>query len=168
MNKIYQKSFLGVKNAGFALLELLVVVLIISILAAVAVPQYERSVTKARFTQVLTAGKSLKEACESYYLANGVYPTHWSQLDIEYPGCVASPTHHYYLWCKNFAVDLFSGTNENLVFYDTSLIENPVNMDATALSKKTKFKYTVWLDHSKNPGKTECIGVQGLCKSMGF
>ena len=158
-----------IATAGFTLIELLVVVLIIGILAGVALPQYQKAVAKARYTQMITAGKSLKDAMELYYMANGDYPVFWSDLDITYPGC-SEGTGRYMLWCDKFAVDMFAGSNKNLLFWDTYGIENGGREQSTAeISSKSQATYTVWLDQSANPGKTSCNSrIAGLCQSMGF
>lgn len=70
---------------GFTLIELLVVVLIIGILAAIALPQYQFAVEKARFMQAVTSMDGLRKASEVYYLENGEYPTSGSQLNIDVP-----------------------------------------------------------------------------------
>ena len=67
---------------GFTLIELLVVVLIIGILAAVALPQYEKAVNKSRIARWLSMGRTLANATELYYLANGEFSTSFDQLDI--------------------------------------------------------------------------------------
>jgi len=77
------------KNAGFTLIELLVVVLIIGILSAVALPQYQRAVDKARMTQALTWAKTIREAERVYYLANGEFTQNLEDLDISLPDCKA-------------------------------------------------------------------------------
>ena len=71
MNKTYQKTFPGGKNAGFTLIELLVVVLIIGILAAVALPQYQKAVIKSRVNRLLPWFQALKHGKDLYLLNGG-------------------------------------------------------------------------------------------------
>lgn len=70
---------------GFTLIELLVVVLIIGILAAVAVPQYQKAVERSHAMEALTLLKSVGQSFETYFMANGSYPTRFDELDIQIP-----------------------------------------------------------------------------------
>ena len=160
MNKIYQKTFPGEKNAGFTLIELLVVVLIIGILAAVALPQYQTAVDKARFVELQTISAQLSKMVEMYYIANGSYPRSWSDLDITIPGCTDLGG-LYDLVCPKIRIDLndthFNGWDS------TERSTNPVNHNLTY------FYFFLNIDHA-NAGKFYCNGItergKRVCKSV--
>ena len=98
---------------AFTLIELLVVVLIIGILAAVALPQYQKAVDKARLVQLIVFNKAIREAEERYYLANGSYTNDFNVLDVGFAATEESG--HYWVVADGTSFYLASnGTNQSV------------------------------------------------------
>lgn len=81
------KKYLSHYKKGFTLIELLVVVLIIGILAAIALPQYEKTVEKSRAAEGALLLKSWVEATKIYALENPgtFYYAPTDVLNISFP-----------------------------------------------------------------------------------
>lgn len=67
---------------GFTLIELLVVVLIIGILAAVAVPQYQKAVLKTHLSKGMPLVEALYNAQQVYFLTHGEFATDIDDLEV--------------------------------------------------------------------------------------
>ncbi|MCS7084346.1 MAG: type II secretion system major pseudopilin GspG, partial [Aquificaceae bacterium] len=79
---------------AFTLVELLVVVIILGILAALVVPRVIGRVDEARIEATRVQLKAIKDALEQYKLDNGQYPTTEQGLKalVEKPTAPPSPT----------------------------------------------------------------------------
>lgn len=87
------------KKNAFTLLELLIVIIIIGILAAFAIPRYIRAARKAVASEAVTNIGSLRGALARYYQEWGVIldEADWDNLDIENPNNIQGRKFNYYL-----------------------------------------------------------------------
>jgi len=70
------------KSQGFTLIELMIVVAIIGILAAIAIPAYQDYTKRAHVSEGLTLAGGLKASISEYYASEGTWPANLAALGI--------------------------------------------------------------------------------------
>ncbi len=143
MSKNDQKTFPAGKNAGFTLIELLVVVLIIGILAAVALPQYEKAVQKARVTEAMGILKKMGDNVDMCLLANGGVYSSCTNSDVVMEGLENLTQSGISVSSKNFSYMFFAWLLASekqgdylLILITPSLLEAAKSMQGVSVTAK--------------------------------
>lgn len=63
------------KQRGFTLIELMIVVAILGILAAIAIPAYNDYMVRSRVSGLIVAGSNAKTSVSEYRISQGAMPT---------------------------------------------------------------------------------------------
>lgn len=88
---------------GFTLIELMIVVAIIGILAAVAIPAYQDYIARSQASEAATLLGALKTPVGEHYLVNGAVPTAAQLGNVQTSGrYVASITQAANVWTATF------------------------------------------------------------------
>lgn len=70
------------KQQGFTLIELMIVVAIIAILAAIALPAYQDYVARSQVSDAMSLTSGTKVAVAEYYADRGTWPTDNTQAGV--------------------------------------------------------------------------------------
>lgn len=73
---------------GFTLIELMIVVAIIAILAAIALPAYQDYVARSQVSEAMTLASGVKTAAAEYYADKGTWNGTHTQLGISPAGSI--------------------------------------------------------------------------------
>jgi len=158
-------------NKGFTLLELLVVVLIIGILTAVALPQYKLFTAKSRTSAWIPHMKALQHAQEMYYMEHGSYTNKLENLGITIPCRRTSSNGHADTYvCDDYHFIWVSDSASSMNWWSCPGHRN----DWTRCISIANFTIQIYHQHinSANKGKLICTPYnynafgQKVCKAL--
>lgn len=129
------------KSSGFTILELMMVVVVVGVLAAVALPMYNESVRKSRRTGMKAQLQEIQQDMERYFTLNNTYDGFVLNAFGTYP----------------------NGSSGDKVFYDISFRNPPTATEwilmaepANAHSNDRCGRYTLNQAGQKTAGESDC------------
>jgi general secretion pathway protein G len=119
---------------GFTIVELLVVIVVIAILAAITVVAYNGIQVKARDSQRKQDVKTIAKALELYYIDNGQYPTISCASNCSINGS----------WGTSSDVGWDGLASKLIPKYISSLPKDPSNTTGSVLSESPNYSYALY------------------------
>jgi len=129
---------------GFTLIELMIVVAIIGILAAIAIPAYQDYTIRAKMTEALTLASSAKTSVSEFYISQGSMPVDEDAAGMDSTGA-------------NYATPVVSAMN----YARTSATVGVVEIDIKAIGGSTTLG-----DSFRMTGTGSAQGVSWVCSSV--
>ena len=100
------------KRSGFTLIELFIVVLVIAILAAIAMPILSKNIEKSKTGEVISTLNLIRMAEKDYLLdyKTKTYTTDFNLLNIDNPNNIASANRYFNYTIPTGGLNVFTAT----------------------------------------------------------
>ena len=140
-------------HSGFTLIELMIVVAIIGILAAIAIPQYQNYVARSQVAEGLSMASSIKTAISAYYSTHGKYPSDNTALGIDSPFSIKGSYVN--------AITVKSGGKFEILFKDTPDAHALIAKKAFYMLSQNEGGSISWRCDCTSIGSTDCTSSAG-------
>lgn len=158
-----------INKKGFTLIEILVVVLIIGVLAAVAIPGYRKSIEKAKAAEAVAVINDAAKAEQDFALASSRYTSYWDDLIVNHPNVVAGTV--YCLKGANTANQNDCGNDSSYKIKLTVNDNNNSVVMATRMPNNPYADYKLFKFMNGDPNiycKAATTSPTDICSVLGF
>jgi type IV pilus assembly protein PilA len=108
------------KQKGFTLIELMIVVAIIGILAAIAIPAYQSYLIRAQISEGLTLASRAKTSVSEYYVERGKWPSNNDEAGLaDKHDIIGSYTEH--LSVNDNVIEIKYGYDANAAIFNEKI-----------------------------------------------